>query len=44
MLILLKQKTGPTEEILLKGVFILKLFNNALASCCSINFELLLSS
>ena len=36
-------KRGPTKEVLLKGVFIPKLVNNPLPSCCLVNFDFLLS-
>ena len=41
-LILLKQKE-PTKDILLKGLFTLKLLCNPVASCSLINFDFLLS-
>ena len=41
--LMLLNNLGPTKGILLKGVFIPKLLNNPLASCCLINFDYLLS-
>ena len=43
LLLYLENKTGPTKEILLKGVFIPKLLNIPLAFYSLINFDFLLS-